>query len=138
MKHCIDCNTEINTRATRCPNCRADHRKLVQKKNKDKYQYHKLPKNKYTRYKRGAERRGLIFNITYEEFLNHWQSPCKYCNDPIDTVGLDRIDNSLGYTLDNIVDCCTVCNFMKHKMSAEDFINKCKQIAGVSLLEQVD
>lgn len=43
--------------------------------------------------------------------------------------GIDRIDNALGYTLDNIVPCCRTCNFMKQTSNQKDFINKCKQIS---------
>ncbi len=42
--------------------------------------------------------------------------------------GVDRVDNSVGYILSNCVPCCVVCNFMKHKLSAEEFINKVKSI----------
>lgn len=137
MKKCIDCNTDINevvTRSIRCPECKVLQRRITQQKNKQKNQYHKSPKAKYARYKLGALNRGLTFELTYEEFITHWDSNCVYCKDPIETVGLDRVDNTLGYTVDNIVDCCSTCNYMKHKMDSETFINKCKQIASVSLL----
>lgn len=80
-------------------------------------------------YKRGAERRGLSFEFTMETFTALWQKPCTYCGDEIDTIGLDRRKNKEGYTLENTVPCCPVCNFMKHTMDEEKFITKCKQIA---------
>lgn len=44
--------------------------------------------------------------------------------------GIDRVDNSVGYTIENCVPCCTSCNFMKGKMTKDDFIEKVSQIAG--------
>ena len=35
--------------------------------------------------------------------------------------GIDRLDSSLGYTKDNIVTCCKICNYAKNKMKFEDF-----------------
>lgn len=35
--------------------------------------------------------------------------------------GIDRIDNSKGYNLDNCVTCCTQCNTAKMQETEEDF-----------------
>lgn len=35
--------------------------------------------------------------------------------------GIDRIDSSIGYTKDNCVPCCKICNRMKSDLSLEDF-----------------
>lgn len=86
------------------------------------------PKNKYRIYKKGAETRGIEFNLTFEQFMFFWQKPCSYCGDRIEAVGLDRVDSNKGYILDNIVPCCGICNRMKRKLSKEEFINHCKKI----------
>jgi len=75
--------------------------------------YSKTPKGKYSRYKVGAKTRGYSFNLTFKEFKSYWQKDCSYCGDPIETIGLDRVDNTKGYSIDNIVSCCKVCNVMK-------------------------
>ena len=36
--------------------------------------------------------------------------------------GLDRVDNSIGYILENVVPCCVTCNSMKMAMSYNEFI----------------
>ena len=54
---------------------------------------------------------------------------CTYCGDNIPGIGLDRINNTIGYTIDNIASCCTTCNMMKHKLSHQEFINKCIKIS---------
>lgn len=42
--------------------------------------------------------------------------------------GIDRLDSSLGYTIENSRPCCTVCNKMKLNHSLHVFVEKCKQI----------
>ena len=42
--------------------------------------------------------------------------------------GIDRLDNTRGYTIDNCVPCCTRCNTIKLDASYDEFIAKIKQI----------
>lgn len=132
MRLCKDCGKptgSISHMRQRCVDCMIIQRRITSKKCKDKYQYHKQPKNRYATYKRGAEARGYNFDITIEEFTNLWDKPCHYCNDSIKGIGIDRKDNSIGYTTDNTLSCCTTCNFMKGKLTHQEFIDKCRQIA---------
>ena len=48
---------------------------------------------------------------------------CHYCGDKITKggTGLDRIDSSIGYRIDNIVTCCKVCNAAKGTLTVEQF-----------------
>jgi hypothetical protein len=101
----------------------ADHVKEYEK------EYKATPRHPFNYYKRGAKVRGIDFRITFEEFLLFWNKPCHYCGDDIQTAGLDRIDNGVGYLLNNIVPCCTVCNFAKASRATEDFISHCKKVA---------
>jgi 5-methylcytosine-specific restriction endonuclease McrA len=67
-------------------------------------------------------------------------APCHYCGLPPYTVshrkkdqafvytGIDRVDNEKGYTPDNVVPCCGVCNFMKGKLGLEQFLAQIKRI----------
>lgn len=92
--------------------------------------YRDMPKSLWYTYKLGAEKRSLPFEFTPEQFEEtFWQKPCSYCGDSIRTIGVDRVDNALGYTRENTVPCCSVCNFMKLKASKSDFVAKCAQIA---------
>lgn len=51
-------------------------------------------------------------------------SRCFYCNKKYDTpIGVDRLDNSIGYTLENSVPCCLVCNRMKLNFTTKQFIS---------------
>lgn len=83
---------------------------------------------KYAMYKSGALKRGFSFELSKEEFMIFWKNPCFYCNSAIDTIGLDRIDSNIGYKLDNIIPCCTICNTMKLALPRNIFIEHCRKI----------
>jgi len=91
--------------------------------------YDQTPKGRYVMYKKGAKCRGYTFTLTMDEFMSFWNRDCFYCGDKINGIGLDRIDNSVGYELFNLVSCCKTCNLMKRISSSEEFINQCKKIA---------
>jgi hypothetical protein len=88
----------------------------------------KTPSSKYSNYRSIAKRRNIDFNITKEEFIALWNKPCSYCGSEIVGIGVDRVDNTIGYQVDNIVPCCSWCNKMKLVATKEDFINHCKKI----------
>lgn len=90
---------------------------------------HKTIEARLIHYKDGAKRRGIDFALTKDQFSTFWKKPCFYCGDNIETIGLDRIDNSTGYTVKNIVPCCSICNKMKLGSSQEDFFERCGRIA---------
>lgn len=84
---------------------------------------------KYSAYRDGAVKRNLPFEISLEDFKLFWQVPCYYCGDAIDTIGLDRINSDLGYTLDNLRPCCTFCNRAKLDNIDSYFEDKILKIA---------
>lgn len=43
--------------------------------------------------------------------------------------GIDRIDSSKGYSDDNCVSCCSMCNLMKNNYSVYDFLNHINKIS---------
>ncbi len=130
MKTCKDCDKPIESNyAVYCIDCKVIKRRATSKATRDKYQYHKQPKQRYATYRRGAERRGYAFELTVEEFTELWNKPCSYCNTPISGIGIDRKNNSIGYTIDNTIACCTTCNFMKGKLTHNEFVSKCVEIA---------
>lgn len=79
------------------------------------------PNGRYHAYKSGAKARNVSFSLTKSQFIELWQKPCTYCGDSIETIGIDRVDNSIGYTIENIVPCCFTCNSMKKTQSLSDF-----------------
>lgn len=72
------------------------------------------------------------FQLTEEQYYNLLGGDCKYCGRPCTethTNGIDRVDNDIGYVLDNCVSCCGSCNIAKGVLSVEDFVSKCVLIA---------
>ena len=130
MKTCIECGNPTETkRSSRCATCSKVFKSKVSKLNRDKYQYHKQPRYRYYDYKKKALQRNLAFDITFEEFQDYWNKPCHYCNDLVDGIGIDRVDNEIGYVSGNTVSCCTTCNFMKRATPYAEFIDKCIKIS---------
>lgn len=87
----------------------------------------------FTRYRGDCSRRnrllrGIKFELSFEQFQELINNKCNYC-DTDNCRGVDRIDSSLSYTLQNSVPCCKICNVMKNDMSNEDFLNHIKKIA---------
>ena len=78
----------------------------------------------YTVYKNSAETKQLCFEINKETYLNIVKQPCNYCGILQDKGfnGIDRIDSAIGYTLDNCVSCCAMCNYMKKCLSVDIFL----------------
>ena len=44
-----------------------------------------------------------------------------YSNQEYFYNGIDRVDNSKGYTMDNVVSCCRICNVAKQKMTLQEY-----------------
>jgi hypothetical protein len=47
--------------------------------------------------------------------------PCYICKNK-DNNGIDRLVNSIGYTLDNSRSCCSTCNYMKKDLDLNVFL----------------
>lgn len=86
-------------------------------------------------YKSNSKRKGLEFNITKEDFKILTSKNCIYCGiEPKQFFkrkddyglyvynGLDRLDNFEGYTINNVMPCCTICNRAKSNMTQNDFL----------------
>lgn len=96
-------------------------------------QLFKNPKDStYLKYKIWAEKRKKTFDISEEEFNNEIIEDCTYCghgnSDSTCKNGIDRMDNNIGYTSNNITSCCTTCNFLKRDYSICEFLGKCNEI----------
>lgn len=116
----------------------------------------------FSGYKRNAKKRQLEFSLTKDQFKLITSQNCYYCNKPplqknythyersAEAIehetyiynGIDRIDSSIGYILDNCIPCCGLHNFMKSNYSQKEFleaissvyefrINLNREVAGV-------
>ena len=93
------------------------------------------------RYKKQAETRGYLFHLSEPEFRSLTGRDCYYCGTPpkqkvkthkntghYEYNGVDRKDNTKGYTTDNCVPCCFICNRAKSSFSQEDFQDWIKRL----------
>lgn len=94
----------------------------------DRFRCHPTHGRMLSTYRRNARERGLLFDLTAEQFSSLVTADCHYCAAPpaplyshAEATGLDRIDNGRGYTADNVVSCCRVCNRAKSTMTYDDF-----------------
>lgn len=88
-------------------------------------------------YKNRAAKKGREFSLTVEEFRLLINSDCYYCGSPpkntsfnsknINDVfvynGIDRKNPKLGYFKENVVACCSDCNYAKSDLTTEEFFN---------------
>jgi hypothetical protein len=88
----------------------------------------------FTRYKSRAAKDGREFKLDQDQFRKLITSNCTYCGispdqqhskchckKPIKHNGIDRVDSSLGYTVENSVSCCKICNRAKSDLSVQEF-----------------
>lgn len=130
MKKCLQCgeskildcfpraNKEKDGFYYKCKDC----------KNSTQREFSRTPIGKYIQYKKRAKEKKFTFTLTTDEFMSFWKKDCSYCGDKIEGIGLDRVDNSIGYEIKNVVACCETCNTMKMATSYGFFINQCKKI----------
>jgi hypothetical protein len=85
----------------------------------------------YKVYMAVAKRKNLPFDITYEDYETTVKNTCYYCNEMNEKGfnGLDRTNQTLGYTIDNCVSCCSQCNYMKGSMSKLAYIQRACHIS---------
>lgn len=88
------------------------------------------------RYRHDAKNRNIAFELTREQFRELAEQDCYYCgvgpqqtgcwhpnnNGRFIFNGIDRLDNNLGYTLDNCVTACGMCNRCKSTLTKKDFL----------------
>ena len=84
-------------------------------------------------------------HLPIEEYEKIIAQSCYYCGEPPRKIshldknkvalredfyanGVDRVDSSKHYTVDNCVPCCKQCNTMKMTYTKEEFFNKIKMI----------
>jgi hypothetical protein len=96
-------------------------------------------KELYSSYKKGAENRGLHFELSAHYFKIITSKPCIYCGVPpmqskkankhkYTYNGIDRVDNSIGYTVSNCVPCCGTCNYAKRAMPYSEWMAYIKRL----------
>ena len=83
----------------------------------------------FKRYVASAKKRNKPFFLTKHFFKALINSPCAYCFSNKSLSGIDRIENEQGYTYDNCLPCCKICNRAKHTLKYFEFDEWMENIA---------
>jgi len=141
----------INLRSGATKSCGCLHREVVRKE-----PGRSGLSSLFSNYKKTAQYTKREFSITKEQFKQLTSSNCTYCNSPPKNVrishskasaeaikhekyfynGLDRVNNNIGYIIENVVPCCTTCNLFKHNLELEEFLEHAKKITEYNQLKQ--
>lgn len=105
--------------------------------------------NLILRYINSAKKKKLEFTINKEIFKELIKQNCFYCGTEPKSIlkhprsngdciynGLDRVDNNLGYIINNVVTCCETCNKAKLKQSQKEFYNWIRKVYNYNLVKQ--
>lgn len=91
-------------------------------------------------YKSNAKRRYLVWDLNEAQFYSLVSRDCFYCgshpkNKKTDTGqgkfiynGIDRLNNKNGYTEENCVPCCKICNRAKSDMSLSQYFSWLRKV----------
>lgn len=84
-------------------------------------------RKKWYQAKSNAKKKGKTFTLTLEQFVLLFDNAkCFYCgNEP---SGLDRVDNSRGYEINNVVPCCWACNTIKGNLGIAELRDHLKKM----------
>lgn len=133
-----------NTRLVRSGDFRLGRRKTCgcdkrhSKSHKIKPNNYALIRKVYRTYKNDAKKRSLLFGLSFEEVSKLIKQECHYCG-TIDSCtvsdkrgleanhryfkynGIDRVNNEIGYFIENCVPCCNICNYSKRTLSLDEW-----------------
>lgn len=146
----MTCSIELCEKSVYCKQlCRNHYEQLWKAENKTKRaaileKYHKsskykntslkyreTPKGRLAYLKTHVKHRKLECSLTVPEYAEIIKSNCYYCGCNIFNssygYGLDRIDNSKGYEINNVLPCCGECNKLRmDRLSVEETIEVVK------------
>jgi hypothetical protein len=138
---CVTCGKKALLTKKQCRSCYkkayrlANHAKLLEQeraqhfynrpsrlKAYEKFRY--SPKARFKYMTRDAAKRGLSCTLPLEQYVSLIANNCYYCECPMPRsmgTGLDRIDNSKGYDMGNVLTCCGDCNLLRmHKLTVKE------------------
>jgi hypothetical protein len=88
----------------------------------------------YASYRSRAEKKDLEFSITHDDYKSIIQQDCYLCgkkSTETNTNGVDRVDNTIGYTIENCKACCKECNHMKNNYALDTLKEKIERIQDI-------
>ena len=115
------------------PEFKKRRREYSQKYREQNPEYKSTNSHIISKYKSRAIKKKLEMSLSDNEIIDLTKGGhlCFYCNesDQRGYCGIDRINPNEGYTTQNSVSCCSVCNYMKNDMNHILFISHCGHIA---------
>jgi hypothetical protein len=113
-------------------------KQCVSKRNQKRYASNRFGPERMRAFKQHAKKLNVPFNLKANDLERLWQMqqglcfyskiPMTFENSCYNTVSADRVDSTKGYTIDNMVLCCTFVNRMKSEGSYELLYEICKKI----------
>lgn len=97
-----------------------------------RYNYNRSLMGRWKGAHKGADKRGLDWTMTIDEFDLLTKLSCHYCGDTPargEYVGVDREKNETGYSWANGLSCCWRCNAGKNDATKEEFVARSKRVA---------
>jgi hypothetical protein len=89
--------------------------------------------------KNSAKKRSQEFSLSVQDVIDFWnkqQGVCAYSgrdmtllSSQLNTVSIERIDSSIGYTKENTILVCQAINRMKSDFGFEDFYDLCSDVS---------
>ena len=129
LKICYDCHEPVSLNRSRCSFHLRGNTKSVasyhktdkgipNKKRRDAKCKQRVRRTfgRFSYVKSHAIRKGKTWTITKDQYEAIILNPCEYCKLPNNVgagVGLDRLNNGIGYEIGNIVSCCSLCNYTR-------------------------
>jgi len=139
--HC-DCGNTIDVQAIHLKRGAIRSCKCLLKLRKYLEQGMAAKKSLYSVYQSRSKKYGREFSLSFEYFIELTSKNCTYCEKPPLQVhgskmkhgsyiynGIDRLDNEVGYDLENCVSCCRICNHMKRDMGQTEFLKHIQTIS---------
>jgi len=95
-----------------------------------------------------SQKKTVTISITLDDLLNQFNKQNGKCfysgrqleialrTKSLNSLSIDRIDSSKGYTPDNIVLCCSIINIMKLDTPEDEFINLCRDVVNHQSLQE--
>ena len=89
---------------------------------------------RFQHWKTNAKKRHIEWILDFKD-LESMPQKCFYTGVDLtlvtqqpNTISLDRLDSTKGYTVDNVVFCCSDINFMKQEFSVDKFLFLCQSV----------
>jgi len=124
-----------NTPSKLCKHCNKiqhtqDNKRIERKRNYKNENLRNLERY-YKEYITNAIKREYSMELQFNDFEKLVKQPCYYCDysKENEVNGIDRVNNTKGYSKENCVTCCEICNKIKLMYHPLFFIEKCQIIS---------